>query len=93
MLFWTREDPTGGALPLLVSCMADSVTVTDPLKIAILAWFDTQLAEFHTRPQRWRAEITAEGAKITGSFSKNHQVSVRSDTGDIIIDGQVQCRR
>lgn len=64
--------------------------VTDPLRLALLAWFDAQLAEFKDTPRRWRAEIVGEGTEITGNFSKRHQVSARTD-GTLVIDGQV-CR-
>ncbi len=70
--------------------MVDEVRVTDPQKIALLAWFDEQLAEFRTRPCRWQAIITAEGTKISGEFSKRHQVCVRVDTGEVSVDGQVR---
>ena len=66
--------------------------VRDPQELALVSWYRTQMSEFVSRPQRWRAEITAEGSKISGELSKRHMVVINQDTGEIIVDGLVQVR-
>jgi len=52
----------------------------------VVMWLRAQFGEFVSPPQRWKAEITAEGLRINGSLSKHHRVEC-ADDGRILVDG------